>query len=140
MLNIKSLLSRIQTQGTHACPPAAVEEKKLTVDTAVDPLLDEFDGLLFQRRSGCLQDMASGPTIFGKRATRKKRPSAQTLNYLLHNSSIRTRSGSDEDVRFGYVASALSSTPIEIRKGAVVGANVDTRRPFRRENPPKRSG
>ncbi|MFQ6240245.1 hypothetical protein [Sinorhizobium meliloti] len=124
MLNIKSLLSRIKHRAPTPAAPAAVEEKKLTVDTAVDPLLDEFDGLLSRGVPDAYRIWRAAQRYL-KAGDTEKASKCQTLNYLLHNSSIPNTVRLGEDVRFGYGGIGLViHADCEIRKGAVVGANV----------------
>ncbi|WP_086023016.1 serine O-acetyltransferase [Sinorhizobium fredii] len=121
MSYIRVLLSKISPLRTHT---VKTEEKTPLVDAAVDPLLDQFDGLLTRGVPDAYRIWRAAQEYL-KVGDALRATKCQNLNYLLHNSSIPNSLKLGEGVRFGYGGIGLViHRDCEIRKGAVIGANV----------------
>nr|WP_282438712.1 hypothetical protein [Sinorhizobium sp. 7-81] len=123
MLYFQELLSKFG----HKTPWGTLiqtEEPKRLVDVAVDPLLDQFDGLLTRGIPDAYRIWCAAQEYLRLGDT-KRAIKCQNLNYLLHNSSIPNSLKLGEGVRFGYGGIGLVlHRDCEIRKGALIGANV----------------
>ncbi|MET4690749.1 serine O-acetyltransferase [Sinorhizobium fredii] len=124
MSAISSYMQRLWNRVRHKAPPCIPVKTKPLVDVAVDPLLDQFDGLLTRGVPDAYRIWRAAQEYL-RRGDTESAVKCQNLNYLLHNSSIPNSVKFGEGVRFGYGGIGIViHRDCEIRKGAMIGANV----------------